>query len=82
MKNYLLVTLKSDQDPDPDPHCFASWVPIRIEIKSWIRIKIKSWIWIPIETNADPQDCTYKYFLTDQAEKIPTLDFVLNNITA
>ncbi len=41
------MTFKNDQHPDP--HWFGSWIPIRIEIKSWIQISI--------ETSVDPQHC-------------------------
>jgi hypothetical protein len=36
VKNKLLVTAKSDQDPDF--HYLDPWIRIRIEVKSWIRI--------------------------------------------
>jgi hypothetical protein len=54
VKILLLVTLKSDQDPDRIRICIglAPWIRIPIEIKSWIRIRI--------EANAEPQHwCRY-----------------------
>jgi|LakMenEpi03Aug12_release.lakeMendotaPanAssembly.Ray.scaffolds.fasta_scaffold357169_2 hypothetical protein len=36
VKNKLLVTAKSDQDPDL--HCLDPWIRIRIEVKIWVQI--------------------------------------------
>ncbi len=48
VKIQLFVILKSDHDPDSDPHGSALvWLRIRIEIKSLIRIHI--------EASGDPQ---------------------------
>jgi hypothetical protein len=58
VKIQLILTAKSDQDPDPhgpawirmDPHWFgAPWIRIRIEVERWIRIRIVA--------NADPKYC-------------------------
>ncbi len=59
------MTLKSDQDLDPDPHCLVPWIRIRIETKSWIPILIR------IETYADPQ---YWFTLFPEPQKETEVD--------